>query len=111
MLLRKGVGKSKRKRGQRHREKDRREKLGEGRERKTGDQRFTSEWTKIWKMEVEGRKKKDTSRQEGSDCKEGTEILREGTAAMGYRTLPTLPHTEQQRPSTPHNPATLSQVP
>lgn len=42
-------------------------------------------------MEVEGRKK-DTSRQEGSDCKEGTEILREGTAAMGYRTLPTLPH-------------------
>lgn len=77
--------------GWRHGEKDRREKLGDGRERKRGDQRFTSEWTKIWKMEVEGRKK-DTSRQEGSDCKEGTEILREGTAAMGYRTLPTLPH-------------------
>lgn len=66
------MGDSERKRdkeGWRHGERNR---VREGQEGETGrreregerrEQRFTSEWTKIWKMEVEGRKK-DTGGQD-----------------------------------------------
>lgn len=61
------MGNSERRRekeGWRHGERNRvrRWKLGEGKEGER-EQRFTSEWTKIWKVEMEGRKK-DIGRQE-----------------------------------------------
>lgn len=83
-------------------ERGRRETGKRKREGERREQRFTSEWTKIWKMEAEGRKKHRQAGQ-SSDCKEGTEILRQGTTESGYR-APSIPPLSNRDLAHPYSP-------